>query len=109
MTKIILFSFATFCPILAATFYSVVSVLDATSPQSWIVSLAAQGPLGVILIWFMVRLEKILKEHTASNNRLCRAQMVLVMTFRGATDAEREQAKQIMDELDATEKEKLQQ
>jgi hypothetical protein len=79
-------------------FAGLASALDPTG-EIWVKYLT-QAPLAACLVWFMIRLERILKEHTKSINNLVRSQMVTVMTFHGSTNAAQSQAKGIIKDLE---------
>ncbi len=55
---------------------------------------------GVVLAWFMFRMESVMKGVTASNDRLARAQLVLVLSLKQASDAAKEQARDGIREID---------
>ena len=85
--------------LIAMYFAGLLSVLPSDF-ELW-TKIATQAPLAACLVWFMLRLEKILKDHTKSINNLVRSQMVSVMTFHGASAAVRSQAKAVAEDIDA--------
>jgi hypothetical protein len=62
------------------------------------------GPIGVVLAWFMLRMEPAMTGMRRSVDRLTRAHLLDVVSRPGATPAVRQLAKDALRELDVAEK-----
>lgn len=83
--------------IAAAIITAIIAQVDA---PPWALVLAQSGVAGGVLVWFMLRLENVLKDLRASNDRLARAQLVLVLSFKQASDAAKDEARERIREID---------
>jgi hypothetical protein len=70
------------------------------SPTDWKVFGLQAGIAGIVLAWFMLRLEGVLKSLTTSNDRLARAQLVLVLSLKQASEAAKDEARSGIREID---------
>jgi len=93
----------TFFGILLFDFVAV--VLAQANPQ-WAELLTQTGIGATCLGWFMFRLEGKLIGMTNSNDRLARAQLVLVLSLKQSPDAAKEQAREGILEIDDVRKKK---
>lgn len=59
------------------------------------------GAIGVVLLWFMLRMEPRMRGIEASIDRIARALMIAVIALRGVDRAIAEQAQEIVNEVDA--------
>ena len=73
----------------------------AADPQ-WVVLIAQTGVAGAVLCWFMLRTEGRLKAIENANDRLARANLLLVVSLHQANETAKEQARVIIKEIDET-------
>lgn len=66
----------------------------------WGALIAQWGILGVVLVWFMLRTEGLLKANTNALDRMARANLLLVISLKQANDASKTEAGAIIKELD---------
>lgn len=81
-------------------FGPVVTMAFFSDYDTWIRSVLASGPIGIVLLWFMFRMEKYVKHNTEVMERLARASMVFIINSRRATEGEKEAAQTIINDLD---------
>lgn len=71
----------------------------ATEAQNWWAPLLNTGPIGAILVWFMLRNEPRLRAIEASIDRIARALMIVVTAMKMLDKALVDEAQQILDEV----------
>ena len=87
---------------LAMSFLAQMAPIDTSVWQP----LIATGPLGVVLMWFMLRSEKKQVAQSAAIDRMTRAMLLLVTApltrcpLSSKVASEAEEAKRLLDELD---------
>ena len=65
------------------------------------------GAVGAILWWFMTRLERFIHDNTKALDRLTRSNLLLVISMPSTTPRAKEQARNIMAELERDTGERL--
>lgn len=73
-------------------------------PGDWLTSLLSSGPIGAVLLWFMLRNERRMRYLSGAVDRMTRASMVLILTSRRATEGEQQLARNIVAEVEEAEK-----
>lgn len=69
---------ATIVAIVAGTLS--LAAIESSTDGNWYVALVNAGPIGAILLWFMLRLEKKMTEQNKSMDRFSEALLLLVTT-----------------------------
>lgn len=75
-------------------------VLAQTHATEWTTSVLQLGGVGGCLVWFMFRSEPRLRQIEAAIDRMARSIMLLVGALPSANEAQKQQAKGIIREID---------
>jgi peptidoglycan biosynthesis protein MviN/MurJ (putative lipid II flippase) len=67
---------ATFALVVAGTLS--IAAIETSGDGNWYLALVNAGPIGAILLWFMLRLEKKMTEQNKSMDRFSEALLLLV-------------------------------
>lgn len=79
-------------------------LLAQTATTEWTTSLLQLGGVGGCLVWFMFRSEPRLRSIEASIDRMSRSLMLIVGSLPSANEAQKLQAKGIIQEIDVAAK-----
>lgn len=75
-------------------------VLAQTATTEWTTSLLQLGGVGGCLVWFMFRSEPRLRAIESAIDRMSRSLMLLVGSLPSANEAQKQQAKALIREVD---------
>jgi len=75
--------------------------ITATAPD-WPIFAAQSGMAGLVLWWFMARMERLLRGQEIANTRLARSQLLLVISLDYANKAAKQEAREMIEAIDVT-------
>lgn len=84
----------------AVIFVDLAALVAAQMVPQWGESLTMAGIVTTVLGWFMFRLEGELKQFRGSNDRLARANLILVIALKQAPESAKDEARAVIKEID---------
>lgn len=80
------------------------NLLAQVPGPDWVAFIAQTGVAGAVLVWFMFRVETILKGMIAAMDRFSRAMLLIVIALKQAPPGVKDQAAEVIRELDEPKK-----